>query len=139
MPEYIKKRKGILDMDNFIFNSPTYFCFGKDTENEAGALVKMFGGSKVLIHYGGGSAVKSGLIDRVKALIPILIPLLVSSVRRAEELAKAMECRCYNGGKGRQRMKQLHLKTSDYVSFALVALLLSAVILINRFLKIGVI
>lgn len=54
-------------MDNFIFNSPTYFSFGRDTENGAGALVKKFGGSKVLIHYGGGSAVRSGLLDRVKA------------------------------------------------------------------------
>lgn len=54
-------------MDNFTFYSPTYFAFGKGTENEAGAYVKRFGGSKVLIHYGGGSAVKSGLIGRVQA------------------------------------------------------------------------
>ncbi len=54
-------------MDNFIFTSPTYFVFGKDTEKKAGKMVKKFGGTKVLIHYGGGSAVKSGLIDRVKA------------------------------------------------------------------------
>lgn len=54
-------------MDNFIFTSPTYFVFGKDTESKAGEMVKKFGGSKVLIHYGGGSAVRSGLIDRVKA------------------------------------------------------------------------
>ncbi|MBQ9505278.1 MAG: iron-containing alcohol dehydrogenase [Lachnospiraceae bacterium] len=54
-------------MENFNFYSPTYFSFGKDKENEAGALVKRFGGSKVLIHYGGGSVVRSGLLDRVKA------------------------------------------------------------------------
>ena len=54
-------------MKNFTFYSPTYFAFGKDTENEAGAYVKKFGGSKVLIHYGGGSVVRSGLLDRVKA------------------------------------------------------------------------
>ena len=54
-------------MDNFTFYSPTYFAFGKGTENEAGHYVKRFGGHKVLIHYGGGSAVRSGLIDRVKA------------------------------------------------------------------------
>lgn len=53
-------------MDNFTFYSPTYFVFGKDTENEAGKYVKRFGGSKVLIHYGGGSVVRSGLLDRVK-------------------------------------------------------------------------
>ncbi len=54
-------------MDNFTFYSPTKFVFGKGTESEAGNLVKAFGGSRVLIHYGGGSAVRSGLIDRVKA------------------------------------------------------------------------
>ncbi|NLT09555.1 MAG: iron-containing alcohol dehydrogenase [Ruminococcus sp.] len=53
-------------MDNFQFWSPTEFVFGKDTENEAGKYVKKHGGSKVLIHYGGNSAVKSGLLDRVK-------------------------------------------------------------------------
>lgn len=54
-------------MNNFTFYSPTYFVFGKDTENEAGHYVKRFSGSKVLIHYGGGSVVRSGLLDRVKA------------------------------------------------------------------------
>ena len=53
-------------MNNFTFYSPTYFSFGKDAENKTGALVKRFGGSKVLIHYGGGSVVRSGLLDRVK-------------------------------------------------------------------------
>ncbi len=54
-------------MENFTFYSPTYFVFGKDQENEAGKYVKRFGGSKVLIHYGGGSVIKTGLLDRVKA------------------------------------------------------------------------
>lgn len=54
-------------MENFTFYSPTYFVFGKGTENETGHYVKRFGGSKVLIHYGGGSVVRSGLLDRVKA------------------------------------------------------------------------
>ena len=53
-------------MDNFTFYSPTKFVFGKGTESQAGELVKAFGGTKVLIHYGGGSAVRSGLIGRVK-------------------------------------------------------------------------
>ena len=53
-------------MQNFSFYSPTFFEFGKDTENKAGELVKRFGGSKVLIHYGGGSVVRSGLLDRVR-------------------------------------------------------------------------
>jgi alcohol dehydrogenase YqhD (iron-dependent ADH family) len=54
-------------MNNFNFYSPTYFAFGKEKENEAGKLVKRFGGTKVLIHFGGGSVMKSGLLDRVKA------------------------------------------------------------------------
>ena len=53
-------------MNNFNFYSPTEFVFGKDRENECGTYVKKFGGSKVLIHYGGNSAKKSGLLDRVK-------------------------------------------------------------------------
>ncbi len=53
-------------MDNFNFYSPTEFVFGKERENEAGKYVRKYGGSRVLIHYGGGSAVKSGLLDRVK-------------------------------------------------------------------------
>lgn len=52
-------------MNNFNFYSPTYFAFGKDKEKEAGELVKCFGGSRVLLHYGGGSVKKSGLLDRV--------------------------------------------------------------------------
>jgi hypothetical protein len=54
-------------MDNFQFYSPTEFIFGRDTESKAGEMVKKYGGTKVLIHYGSGSAVKSGLLDRVKA------------------------------------------------------------------------
>lgn len=54
-------------MDNFTFYSPTYFVFGKEQENHTGKYVKRFGGSRVLLHYGGGSAVRSGLLDRVKA------------------------------------------------------------------------
>ena len=54
-------------MENFNFYSPTFFAFGKNRENDCGELVKRFGGSKVLIHYGGGSVVRSGLLDRVKA------------------------------------------------------------------------
>ena len=54
-------------MNNFTFYAPTYFAFGKDTENETGKYVKRFGGSRVLIHYGGGSVVRSGLLDCVKA------------------------------------------------------------------------
>ena len=54
-------------MENFDFYSPTYFSFGKDAESKTGSLVKRFEGSKVLIHYGGGSVIRSGLLGRVKA------------------------------------------------------------------------
>ena len=53
-------------MENFTFYAPTYFAFGKDAENETGKYVKRFGGSRVLIHYGGGSVIRTGLLDRVK-------------------------------------------------------------------------
>lgn len=53
-------------MENFTFYSPTYFVFGKEEENNTGKYVKRFGGSRVLIHYGGGSVVRSGLLERVK-------------------------------------------------------------------------
>lgn len=53
-------------MDNFTFYSPTYFAFGKETENQTGDYVRQYAGSKVLIHYGGGSVVRSGLLDRIK-------------------------------------------------------------------------
>lgn len=53
-------------MENFSFYAPTYFAFGKDAETQCGQLVKRFGGSNVLIHFGGGSVIKSGLLDRVK-------------------------------------------------------------------------
>ena len=53
-------------MDNFAFCSPTNFIFGRGTENESGKYVKQYGGSKVLLHYGSGSVIKSGLLERVK-------------------------------------------------------------------------
>ena len=72
-----------------------------------------------------------GLIKKAKALIPILIPLFVSAFRRAEDLAIAMECRCYNGGKGRTRLRKYELQTRDYMSLFVMALFLAAIILLN--------
>ncbi len=66
-------------MNNFEFYSPTCFVFGKETENKAGAYVKRFGGTKVLIHYGGGSAVRSGLLGRAV----LCTKVLSCAVRRA--------------------------------------------------------
>lgn len=73
------------------------------------------------------------LRERIKALIPILIPLLISSVRRAYELAEAMECRCYNGGEGRVRMKQLTFCTRDFVAIGFIIILAVVIVLFNIF------
>ena len=71
------------------------------------------------------------LIRRAKALIPIMIPLIVSSFRRAEELADAMECRCYHGGEGRTRYKIYSLGIRDYIAFFVVAVVIALIILTN--------
>ena len=64
-----------------------------------------------------GADFESGnLIRRAKSLIPILVPLFISSFRRADELAMAMESRCYKGGEGRTRMKQLKITNKDYIA-----------------------
>ncbi len=76
-----------------------------------------------------------GFTDKVKGMIPILIPLFVSSFRRAEELATAMECRCYHGGEGRTRMKQLHTAPRDYAACVLTLLFLAGVIAANILFK----
>ncbi len=75
-----------------------------------------------------GADFESGsLKQRVKALIPILVPLFVSAFRRADELATAMECRCYHGGEGRTKMKLLRYGRTDYFAFGSGVLLLAAV------------
>lgn len=74
------------------------------------------------------------LFERIKALIPILIPLLISAIRHAYELAEAMECRCYNGGEGRKRMKRLKLHLCDYVSVLVCAAFCTGVIVLNIFI-----
>ena len=79
-----------------------------------------------------GADLENGrLSERVKALIPILIPLLISSVRRAYELAEAMECRCYNGGEGRTRMTQLRTAPRDYAVFACALAICGGIITLN--------
>ena len=84
-----------------------------------------------------GADIENGsLTKRVKALIPILVPLLVSAVRRATELATAMDCRCYQGGKGRTRMKQSKLGFRDLVAALVFICLLAGVILLDRFVGI---
>lgn len=79
----------------------------------------------------GADMESGGLTRRAKALIPILIPLFVSAFRRADELALAMECRCYRGGEGRTRMKQLKIHSRDIFCAIFVGVCFAAVIAIN--------
>lgn len=79
----------------------------------------------------GADMESGGLMQRVKALIPVLVPLFVSSFRRAYELATAMECRCYRGGEGRTRMKQMHMRAADGVCLAVMAGLVAILFILN--------
>jgi len=81
----------------------------------------------------GADFTEGNIIQRAKALIPILIPLFISSFRRADELATAMECRCYTGGEGRTRMNVLHANVKDFLFAFVVILLCASVVLLNRF------
>ena len=81
-----------------------------------------------------GADFESGnLLARAKAMIPILVPLFISAFRRADELATAMECRCYHGGEGRTRLKQLRYMRLDAAAYALGTALLAAVIVLRCF------
>ncbi|MBQ1183223.1 MAG: energy-coupling factor transporter transmembrane protein EcfT [Clostridia bacterium] len=81
-----------------------------------------------------GANLDSGnIIKRVKALLPILIPLLISSVRRAYELAEAMECRCYNGGDGRTKYRLMHYRGVDIAAAVVLTAAFVGVVLINVF------
>lgn len=75
------------------------------------------------------------LIRRVKALVPVLIPLFVSAFRRAYDVATAMECRCYRGGAGRTRMKQIRMARRDAAAFVVMALVIGGVIVCNILFK----
>lgn len=81
-----------------------------------------------------GADLESGnLIQKTKAMVPILVPLFVSAFRRANDLAMAMEARCYHGGDGRTKMKPLIYKKQDYAVYAVTILYMAAVVLIGRF------
>lgn len=71
------------------------------------------------------------LMQRAKALVPLLVPLFVSAFRRADELATAMECRCYHGGDGRTKLNVLRYQTRDYLVLAFYAVLVAAVIVLR--------
>ncbi|MBE6530293.1 MAG: energy-coupling factor transporter transmembrane protein EcfT [Ruminococcaceae bacterium] len=81
----------------------------------------------------GADFTSGGLIRRAKSLLPVLIPLLVSAFNRAYELAAAMECRCYNGGKGKTKLKILHLHFGDIAAVLLIIAFGVGIVFLNRF------
>ncbi|MCH5321065.1 MAG: energy-coupling factor transporter transmembrane protein EcfT [Eubacterium sp.] len=83
----------------------------------------------------GAEMDSGGLIHRAKALIPVIIPLFISSFRRAGELAYAMECRCYRGGEGRTKMKVMKFSARDFVALSVVIIFMAAIIVANYLLK----
>lgn len=85
----------------------------------------------------GADFSSGGLIKRAKALIPVLVPLFVSSFNRADELAVAMECRCYRGDVGRTRFVRLKTHARDYIALILLVAFGAAVVLGNRYLPVG--
>lgn len=84
-----------------------------------------------------GADLESGsVLQRAKALIPILIPLFVSAFRRAEDLALAMECRCYHGGDGRTRMRQLKTTVIDWITVLITLIFMAGIFVLNGLLPI---
>ncbi len=81
----------------------------------------------------GADFENGSLLQRAKALIPVLVPLFISAFRRADELATAMECRCYQGGEGRTKMKILRFHRCDINAFVSAVLLLGAIITLRVF------
>ena len=81
----------------------------------------------------GADFENGSLLQRVKALVPILVPLFISAFRRADELATAMECRCYQGGEGRTKMKLLRMSYFDFVAFGIGIVLVAAVMVLAKF------
>ena len=80
-----------------------------------------------------GADFESGnIIQRAKAMIPILVPLFVSAFRRANDLAMAMEARCYRGGEGRTKMKPLRYESRDRIAYIVVIVYVIAVVLVGR-------
>ncbi|MBO7690541.1 MAG: energy-coupling factor transporter transmembrane protein EcfT [Clostridia bacterium] len=81
-----------------------------------------------------GADLETGnLLERTRALIPVFIPLFITSFRRAYDLAYAMECRCYHGYEGRTRMRQMKLEVKDYVALLIMVAVLTGIILLNHY------
>ena len=81
----------------------------------------------------GADFENGSIIQRAKALVPVLVPLFISAFRRADELATAMECRCYQGGEGRTKMKLLRFSRVDIQAFGVCSCLVAAVITLAAF------
>jgi energy-coupling factor transport system permease protein len=83
-----------------------------------------------------GAEIDTGsFVARAKNMVSILVPLFISSFRRADELATAMECRCYNGGEGRTRLRQLHSAPRDYIALAITLLFYAAAVTVGIIMK----
>jgi energy-coupling factor transport system permease protein len=80
----------------------------------------------------GADFASGSLVKRVKAMVPILVPLFISAFRRADELAAAMECRCYRGDVNRTRLKQLKTSKCDYFAIAVCVVCFVVVLILNR-------
>lgn len=81
----------------------------------------------------GAELDSGGMLKRAKSLVPIIIPLFVSAFKRANELATAMECRCYKGGEGRTRMRQLKIAARDIIAIVIMLILFAGIIVMNCF------
>lgn len=81
----------------------------------------------------GAELDSGGMLKRAKSLVPIIIPLFVSAFKRANELATAMECRCYKGGEGRTRMRQLKIAGRDIIAIVIMLMLFAGIIVMNCF------
>lgn len=84
----------------------------------------------------GADFESGGLVKRAKSMIPLLVPLFVSAFRRADELAMAMEARCYHGGEGRTKMKPLHYQPRDYGAYFILLVYMSGIVIINHYIVI---
>jgi energy-coupling factor transport system permease protein len=79
----------------------------------------------------GADFESGGVMQRARALVPLIVPLFMAAIRRAEDLAMAMEARCYHGGEGRTEMKPLSMKRRDYMAVVLAAVYLAAVLVLR--------
>ena len=78
------------------------------------------------------------MIQKAKSMIPILVPLFVSAFRRANDLAMAMEARCYRGGEGRTKMKPLKYHSNDRIAYIIIVVYVILVVVIGRFMPLHI-